>query len=184
MDGTTVSNPRCELNGNCNTVPRVSHPWPARTKKALHVSLDKGTFEDFHLTVPLGPAKTKHPVHFAWVVDEGAFFSISHRKFLNRHANKLTMDDGLSVSHPCQWMAQNGAGISLARSVTSLDSLLRSSHRPVGGPLRTICTLILSILGRLDHETLNWARFAVLWIRNSEDIHAHRGKYFIWLVAS
>ena len=181
MDGATVGNPRCELNGNCNTIPRVSHPWPARTKKALHASLDKGTFEDFHFTVPLGSEKTKHPVHFAGVVDEGVVSSISHRKLLNHHANKLKIDDGLSVCRPL-CITKNDAEISLARSVTSLESLLRSSHRLVGGPLRTICTLILLTSDRLDHETSNWARFAVFRIRNSEGIHVHRGRCFIWLV--
>ena len=183
MDGATISNPGCELSDNCNIIPRVSHPWPTRTKKALHMSLDKGIFEDFHFVVPPGPAQTKHPVHFAGVVDKGVVSSISHRKLLNHHANELTTDDGLSVCRP-YWANKNDAGISLARSVVSLHSLPRSSHRPVGGPLRTTRTPILSTSNRLDHKTLNWVWFVVLRIQNSEGIRAHRGRYFIWLIPS
>ena len=31
MNGTIVNDPRCGLSNNCNTIPRVSRPWPVRT---------------------------------------------------------------------------------------------------------------------------------------------------------
>jgi hypothetical protein len=86
MDGTTVSDPRCELGGECSTILRVSRPWPVRTKKALLMSLDKGVFEDFHLMVPPGSVPTKDTVHFAGVVDEGVGSPFSRRELSNYHA--------------------------------------------------------------------------------------------------
>ena len=81
MDGTTVSGSRCETSDNCNTILRVSPPWPIRTKKALWASLDTGLFEDFHLMAPPSSVPTKYPVYFAGVVDGGVGFPFSRREF-------------------------------------------------------------------------------------------------------
>ena len=70
MDGTTASDPHCELSDDCHTIPRVSRPWPNRTKDSFRMSLDSGIFEDFHLMIPSGSVPTNHPVHFARAVDE------------------------------------------------------------------------------------------------------------------
>lgn len=79
MGGPTTGDPRREMGGY-NTVPRVSHPWPARTKKALRISLDMGIFEDIHVVVLPGSESTKHSVYFAGIVDEAVGSSISRRK--------------------------------------------------------------------------------------------------------
>jgi len=81
MVGTTATDLRCEPSGDCNAILRVSHPWPARTKNALRVSLDKGTFEDFHFMLPPDPVSTKYPMHFAGAVDGKVASSIILRKF-------------------------------------------------------------------------------------------------------
>ena len=141
MSRTTVTDPRCELSADCNTISRVSHPWPARTKKALRVSLDKGTFEDFHFMLPSGLASTKHPMHFAGAVNGAVACSITSCKLSNCHLSKMILDEELSVcslQHP----DQHDAEISLARSVSHSHSFPHSSHRPVGGPLRIMYTPI------------------------------------------
>ena len=80
MGESTASNPRCELGGGHNTIPRVSRPWPARTKRALRISLDSGTFEDIHIATLPGSGTTKHLVYFAGVVDEAVGSPISRCK--------------------------------------------------------------------------------------------------------
>lgn len=70
-DRPALNIPSSGVGGNNNTIPRVSHPWPVRTKDALCISLDRGTFEDISIMVPLGPEQTKYPVYFAEPVDEG-----------------------------------------------------------------------------------------------------------------
>ena len=140
-DGTTVTDLRHELSGDCNTIPRVSHPWPVRTKNALCMSLDNGTFEDFHLTLTPGPVPTKHPMYFAGAVDRDAASSIRLCKLSNCHLGKLIVDDELPVC-PLQHYNQHDTEFSLARSVTRLHSLPHSSCKPVGGPWRITYTPI------------------------------------------
>jgi hypothetical protein len=84
MDGTTVSGPR-ETNDNCNTILRVSRPWPVRTEKALRTSLDTGLFEDFHLMIAPGSVPQNYSVHFAGVVDEGVGSPFSRRELSSHH---------------------------------------------------------------------------------------------------
>jgi hypothetical protein len=80
MNGTIVNDPRCGMSNNCNTILRVSRPWPVRTKKALRTSLDTGIFEDFHLMISPGSVPSEHPVHFAGVVDKGIGSPFSRRE--------------------------------------------------------------------------------------------------------
>ena len=98
MGRPAPSNPHCELSGARNTIPRVSRPWPNRTKNALRISMDGGTFEDVHVMVFLGSGPVNHPVHFARVVDEGVGSAISWRKLSNYHVGELVMDGYLPVS--------------------------------------------------------------------------------------
>ena len=130
-----------ELSGDCNTIPRVSHPWPGRTKNALRVSLDEGTFEDFHFTLTPGPVPTKYPMYFAGAVDKKVASSIGFCKLSNCHSGNLILENVLPV---CLLQQDNqlAAEISLARSVTHLHSLPHSSRRQVGRPLCIMYTPI------------------------------------------
>ena len=85
MDGTAVSDPR-EASDNCNTILRVSCPWPVRTEKALRTSLDTGLFEDFQLVIASGSVPQDCSVHFAGVVDEGVGSPFSRRELSSHHA--------------------------------------------------------------------------------------------------
>ena len=124
MGGTTVSELRCELSGDYSTIPRVPHPWPARTKNALCVSLDEGAFEDFHFILPPGLVSTKRPMYFAGAVNGEVATSISLCKLLNHHSGKLILDDELPGLVQCA--DRHDAEISPPRSVTHLYSLPHS----------------------------------------------------------
>ena len=101
MDKPAItSNFRYELGGGYNTITRVSRPWPARTKKALQMSLDEGIFEDIHVVALSGSESTEHLLHFAGVVDEAVGSSISHRKSSDRHMNNLVINDYFPVCCP------------------------------------------------------------------------------------
>ena len=89
MNRPTTNNPRAQT-GSHDASLRVSQSWPARTKDALRVSLDHGTFEDICLAVYSGPELAMYPVYFAGVVDERVGSPISCRKCSNYHRNKLT----------------------------------------------------------------------------------------------
>ena len=128
MDGPTPGNPRCEPSDECNTILRVSPPWPARTKKALCMSLDEGIFEDFHLTIPPGSGSTEHIVHFARAVDEGIGSPFSRRKFQNhRISEPIMIDDGLPVCHS-EFTYQHDATACPSTSVTNIRVHLLYPH--------------------------------------------------------
>ena len=99
MGRPTASNPRCELSSAHNIIPRVSCPWPTRTKDALRVSMDEGTFEDVRVMALSGSGPTKHPVHFTRVVDKAVGSAISQRKLSNYHVGEPVMDRYLPVCH-------------------------------------------------------------------------------------
>lgn len=63
----------------------------------LRMSLDKGAFEDIHITTLPGSGSTKHPVHFAGAVDEAVGSSISRRKLSNYHIGELLIEGYLPV---------------------------------------------------------------------------------------
>jgi hypothetical protein len=83
MDDSTVVSPNYEPGDYGITIPRVSQPWPARTKVALRTSLDEGTFEDLHLSITPGPGETECQLHFARNADKGVATSIPICKLLN-----------------------------------------------------------------------------------------------------
>jgi hypothetical protein len=85
MSDRPVSDIPCGVDGSHNTIPRVSRPWPARTKNALQMSLDCGIFEDIRIMASSGYGPTKYPVYLAGAVDERVGSSISQRKFLTHH---------------------------------------------------------------------------------------------------
>jgi hypothetical protein len=58
----------------------------------------------------------------------------------------------------------------------------QSSRALVGGPLRTICTPIVSASILLDRKSSSHLWFTIPRMHNSGGIHAHRGRYIIWLV--
>jgi len=93
MDGPTPGDPRCDLSGDCNAILRVSPPWPIGTKQVLCMSLDKGIFEDSHLTILPGSGSTEYTLHFAGVVDEGIGSPFSRREFPNYRTFGLTSID-------------------------------------------------------------------------------------------
>lgn len=99
MGGSTASNPHFEPGDGCDTIPRVSRPWPARAKKALGISLDKGIFEDVHVAVLLGSGLAKHPVHFVSVVAEAVGSLISQCELPDHRVGKLVIDSCLLVCH-------------------------------------------------------------------------------------
>jgi len=183
MDRSTISNPH-KLSGDCNTIRRVSRPWPARTKKALRRSLDEGIFEDFSVMVPPGSVSVKHLMHFAGVVDEVVSSSISHREFSNCYADKLITDGRLPVcrSEPT---SQHDAETSLSRLVENIHIHFLTPHnRLVGRPLRTICTPIVSASGRSAYKPSNRLQSTAPQTRSFGGIYAPRERYFIWLARS
>jgi len=75
---TSTTNDICdEQVDGCNTILRVSRSWPSRTKEALRMSLDGGSFDDFELVVPSSPAAPEHSVYFATVIVDWGFSSLS-----------------------------------------------------------------------------------------------------------
>ena len=182
MDGGPISDPRSRLGGGGDVILRVSPPWPGRTEGLLRASLDKGTFEDFHLTISPGPASTKYLVYFAGAADEGVGSPFSRGKSKNYRASELILDDSLPVCRSNSTY-QHYAETSLLTLVTNtrILSLSRSSHRLVGRLSRTICTQIVSASSRPDCKAPNQLEFAVPQICSSAGTHAHRGRYFIWL---
>ena len=95
MDGTTVVGPHREPSDDCITIPRVSQPWPVRTKVALRTSLDEGVFEDLHISIPPGPVETKRRFHFAGNVDRGVAASIQICELLNCLLGEIIIMTGL-----------------------------------------------------------------------------------------
>ncbi|KAF9647869.1 hypothetical protein BDM02DRAFT_3116340 [Thelephora ganbajun] len=58
LDKSTVRNTFDKPVDDCSTILRVSAPWPDRTKEALRISLDIGTFDKFKFVIARGPAAT------------------------------------------------------------------------------------------------------------------------------
>lgn len=72
LDKSTIRAVSDKPIDGCNTILRVSSPWPGRTKEALRVSLDSGTFDDF--TICPVPGR----IYFSPVVlDSGVVSSLS-----------------------------------------------------------------------------------------------------------
>lgn len=68
----------------CNTVMRVSYPWPGRTKEVLGISLNSGLFDDFKLAIPRGPGKPRHLLYFDLsATDKEARLAVVRRAPLN-----------------------------------------------------------------------------------------------------
>ena len=184
MDGSAARDPRFDLSRGCDTIPRAYHEWPARTKKALSTSLDKGIFEDSHLVVHSGSASTEHSVYFARVADEEIGSPFSRRKFQYYRESELMIDHGILVSYS-EFTHQYDAEISLSALVSDVHIKVPCfSHRAVGRLLRTTCTPIVSTLSRLRCKTTKYLGSAVPRIGSSTGTHAHRGRYFICLARS
>ena len=126
MDGSTTRNPPCEPSGDYDTILRVSSPWPARTKKALRISLDRGVFEDFRIVIPPCSVSTERLVHFAGAVDIGVGSSITHCKLPNRHPGDLTMDGDPTVHSDLT--CQHDTEASLPTLVTNIHVHFLTPH--------------------------------------------------------
>lgn len=87
LDQSTINEHCYKGVDGFNTIPRVSYPWPVRTKEALRVSLDNGVFDDFELATATNQAKTMHLSTV--VMDEGVGSSLWQCMSPNSHAKTL-----------------------------------------------------------------------------------------------
>lgn len=121
MDGPGANDLPLEAVDDHNTILRVSHPWPARTKKALRASLDHGIFEDIRVTASSGSESREQPMHFAGAVDEGVGTSIPRREPSNSLRSELMMNNNSSVCRS-ESASQQGVEISLSTWVKNVHS--------------------------------------------------------------
>jgi hypothetical protein len=150
------------------------------------MSLDTGIFEGFHLMIPSGSVPTNHLVHFSGVVDREIGSPFSRYELLNHHAGELTVDDGLPVYHSGPTY-QHDAETFLTTLVTNIRIHFlapHSLHTLAGGPLRIIRTPTASASILPDRKASSYLWFTVPQMHNSEGIHAHQERYFIWLARS
>ena len=77
LDKSNIHAIRNKPTDDDNPILRVSSPWPGRTKEALRVSLDNGTFDDF----TVGPIQQEfRTIYFSTVVlDSGVVSSLNSR---------------------------------------------------------------------------------------------------------
>lgn len=80
MDGSASSD-RPMVDGDHSATLRVSRSWPAVTKNALRISLDRGKLENTCVAVPTGPESTEQSMYLFGAVGKQIRSSISQRKF-------------------------------------------------------------------------------------------------------
>jgi len=73
LDTSTINDIYDKRVDGVNTILRVPHPWPTRTKGALRTSLSNGLFDDFELAIAPRPAAPRYTVYLATVIMGGVF---------------------------------------------------------------------------------------------------------------
>ena len=112
MDGSVTNDNPLGVDNDHGAITKVFRPWPARTKKALRASLDRGVFENIRATVPSGPESTEQLMYFAGAVDERVGTSISRREHLNYPQSELMANDGSPVCQS-ELTSEQAIGLSL-----------------------------------------------------------------------
>ena len=79
MDGSTSSD-RPVADDDHSAILRVSRSWPAATKNALRISLDRGKLENIRIAVPTGPESMEQSMYLFGAVGKQIRSSISQRK--------------------------------------------------------------------------------------------------------
>ena len=72
LDQSTICDTPVQVADDCNTILRVSCPWPKRTKSALCKSLDSGILDGFELEIVHGQEESTRLVYLPpAIIDDG-----------------------------------------------------------------------------------------------------------------